>query len=547
MQATANQTESQTKTAAQSDSYDLFIVGGGINGCGIAADASARGLKVALCEQSDLASATSSASSKLIHGGLRYLEHYEFRLVREALAEREILLQKAPHLIKPLRFVLPHRPHLRPAWMIRTGLFLYDHLTHRNQLPGSKGLTLNADDPRNPLQPAITKGFEYYDCRVDDARLVVSNAMAAREHDAAIYVRTRCVGARRVDGLWHIQMEDLSSGQTRHCTARALVNAAGPWAQRFIEQNLQARSPRKINLIKGSHFVTRKLYEGDQAYILQNEDQRIVFVIPYQDDFTLIGTTDKAFQGDPTQVTMDAEEEQYLLTIVNAHFKQNISSDDILWKYSGVRPLCDDESDSPSAMTRDYTLEVEADANQQAPLLSIFGGKITTYRRLALAALKTLQPYLPELAAAPADQPCLPGGDIGETDYDVWVALVQQQYEWLEPRTCKRLCDAYGTRIHRLLDSCDQINDLGQHFGEGLFQKEVDYLMQQEWASSVEDILWRRSKLGLRLSLKQVTALSQYINQGSHNQNAQPSAAMAAPTPADEISPHAGDTFKQAV
>ncbi|AUM14449.1 glycerol-3-phosphate dehydrogenase [Ketobacter alkanivorans] len=501
--------------SADSGCYDLFIVGGGINGTGIADAASTRGLKVALCEQNDLASATSSASSKLIHGGLRYLEHYEFRLVREALAEREILLHKAPHLIKPLRFVLPHRPHLRPAWMIRIGLFMYDHLTRRNKIPGSTGLTFANEDTNNPLLNSINKGFQYYDCRVDDARLVITNAIAARDKGAHIQVHTRCVGAKRVDGLWHIRLEDKRSGKQSTCTAKALVNASGPWAQRFIEQSLHTRSPRKVNLIKGSHFVTRKLYEGDQAYILQNEDQRIVFVIPYQDDFTLIGTTDKVYSGDPSNVEMDADEERYLLDIVNAHFKQPLTGNDILWKYSGVRPLCDDESDSPSAMTRDYTLDIEADENKQAPLLSIFGGKITTYRRLSLAAMKSLKAYLPEINNVEDENTTLPGGDIGETDYDVWVALVQQQYEWLDGQCCKRLCDTYGTRMHSLLSGCRHIDDLGHHFGAGLFQQEVDYLMQQEWANTAEDIIWRRSKLGLRLDPQQIAALSAYVAEGS--------------------------------
>ena len=297
-----------SKLVENSEVYDLFVVGGGINGTGIAADASGRGLSVALCEQADLASATSSASSKLIHGGLRYLEHYEFRLVREALAEREVLLQNAPHLISPLRFILPHRPHLRPAWMIRIGLFLYDHLSARNHLPASHGLKLNPGDEANPLNEEIQYGFEYSDCRVDDARLVVANAIAARNKGARIMVRTRCVSARRHDGLWHLWLEDRISGEMFGLRARGLVNAAGPWAQQFFEQQVEATSPRKIRLIKGSHFVTRKLYEGNQAYILQNEDQRIVFVIPYNNEFTLVGTTDKLYQGDPAKVEMDADE-----------------------------------------------------------------------------------------------------------------------------------------------------------------------------------------------------------------------------------------------
>jgi glycerol-3-phosphate dehydrogenase len=499
------------KLTENSPVYDLLIVGGGINGAGIAADASGRGLAVALCEQADLASATSSASSKLIHGGLRYLEHYEFRLVREALAEREVLLANAPHLIEPLRFVLPHRPHLRPAWMIRIGLFMYDHLSQRNQLAGSRGLKLQAGDPANPLNEQIHYGFEYSDCRVDDARLVVSNALAAQANGARIMVRTRCLSARRSQGLWHLWLEDQISGQQFGVRARGLVNAAGPWAQQFFEQQVQTQSPRNIRLIKGSHFVTRKLYDGDQAYILQNEDQRIVFVIPYQQNFTLIGTTDKRYEGDPSKVEIDAEEEQYLLKIVNDHFKQQIGSDDILWRYSGVRPLCDDESDSPSAMTRDYTLDVQADTDNRAPLLSVFGGKITTYRRLAEAAMGTLKPWYPQMGNSWTHDAKLPGGDVPADSFADWQQQVQIQYPWLPAALRQRLTRAYGYRLHALLEYCHQLADLGRCFGANLYQREVEFLIQQEWARSAEDIVWRRSKLGLHLNAHDIAQLQHFI------------------------------------
>ena len=499
------------QTAQESTTYDLFIVGGGINGTGIAADASGRGLSVALCEQADLASATSSASSKLIHGGLRYLEHYEFRLVREALAEREVLLANAPHLIKPLRFILPHRPHLRPAWMIRIGLFMYDHLSSRNQLKASCGGKLTPAANDNPLNDSIHYGFEYSDCRVDDTRLVVANALAANARGARIMVRTRCINAIRKSGHWYVELEDLISGQRFSIRARSLVNAAGPWAQTLIEKQIQKESPRNIRLIKGSHFVTRKLYEGDQAYILQNEDQRIVFVIPYNRDFTLVGTTDKRYEGDPSSVTMDAEEEQYLLDIINRHFKRQIGSDDILWRYSGVRPLCDDESDSPSAMTRDYTLETQADEHGKAPLLSVFGGKITTYRRLSEAALQALKPYFPAMGSAWTRNTALPGGDIGTHNYAAWLQSVQRQYHWLPTALVERLANAYGTRIHALLQQWHTITDLGTDFGAGLYQREVEFLLETEWAHSADDILWRRSKLGLYLNSNQVTVLEQFV------------------------------------
>ena len=499
------------QTREQSGIYDIFVVGGGINGAGIAADASGRGLSVALCEQLDLAGATSSASSKLIHGGLRYLEHYEFRLVREALAEREVLMAKAPHLIKPLRLMLPHRPHLRPAWMIRVGLFLYDHLSRRNKLAGSAGHKLDARAHDNPLNHSIRYGFAYSDCRVDDARLVIANALAAQANGARIMVRTRCLAAKRVSGVWHVSLEDLLTGQRFELRARALVNAAGPWAQRLIEQQLAARSPRKVRLIRGSHFVTRKLYEGEHAYILQNEDQRIVFVIPYQKDFTLLGTTDKVHEGDPAEVTMDAEEEQYLLDVFNRHFKQQLGSADILWRYAGVRPLCDDESASPSAMTRDYTLEVEADAQGTAPLLSVFGGKLTTYRKLGEAALSALSPYFPALGASWTRAATLPGGDLGSASFDAWQSEVLRQYDWLPAQLVARLTDAYGTRVHALLQGCHGVADLGEHFGAGLYRREVEYMLTEEWARSADDVLWRRSKLGLRFSAEQAEALDWFV------------------------------------
>lgn len=499
------------KSEANSNICDLFIVGGGINGAGIAFDAVGRGLSVALCEQGDLASATSSASSKLIHGGLRYLEHYEFRLVREALAEREVLLRMAPHLIKPMRFLLPHRPHLRPAWMLRVGLFMYDHLSNRNRLPGSTGIKLDGTDADNPLRDTIKRGFLYSDCRVDDARLVVANALGAQARGARIMVRTRCIGATRRDGLWHVELEALDTGRRFGLRARGLVNAAGPWAQALVERQLRSTSPRNVRLIKGSHFVTRKLYEGDHAYILQNEDRRIVFVIPYGRDFTLIGTTDKPFEGDPLKVAIDDEEEAYLLDVFNAHFKRQLSSDDILWRYSGVRPLCDDESDSPSAVTRDYTLETEADEQGRAPLLSVFGGKLTTYRRLAEAALEALQPFFPDAGERWTHAATLPGGDIGDADFAGWLQALKAQYDWLPVELADRLGNAYGSRVHALLQGCQSLDDLGVDFGAGLFQREVEFLVTQEWARSAEDIVWRRSKLGLYMSADRMARLDRFV------------------------------------
>ncbi|UTW07094.1 glycerol-3-phosphate dehydrogenase [Pseudomonas benzenivorans] len=485
--------------------YDLAVVGGGINGVGIAADAAGRGLSVFLCEKDDLAQHTSSASSKLIHGGLRYLEHYEFRLVREALAEREVLLSKAPHIVKPMRFILPHRPHLRPAWMIRAGLFLYDHLGKREQLPASRGLRFGGD---SPLKAEISRGFEYSDCWVDDARLVVLNAMAAREKGAHVHTRTRCVSARRSKGLWHIHLER-ADGSLFSIRARALVNAAGPWVAQFIRDDLQQPSPYGIRLIQGSHIVVPRLFDGEQAYILQNEDRRIVFAIPYLERFTLIGTTDREYQGDPADVKISEEETDYLLQVVNAHFKRQLRRDDILHTYAGVRPLCDDESDEPSAITRDYTLSLSAQAGE-APLLSVFGGKLTTYRKLAESALAQLAPHLPTMGPSwTADSP-LPGAEQLESRSALVDALCAR-HGWLPSATARRWASTYGSRSWTLLDGVQQQNDLGEELGAGLHTREVDYLCQQEWAVNAGDILWRRSKLGLFMDAAQQRRLEDYL------------------------------------
>lgn len=489
-------TQLSPKNAENAPLYDLFVVGGGINGAGIANDAVGRGLSVAVCEQSDLASATSSASSKLIHGGLRYLEHYEFRLVKKALAEREVLLGKAPHLIKPMRFLLPHRPHLRPAWMIRIGLFLYDHLSTRCKLPGSRGVHLDPENPQNPLNASIRFGFEYSDCWVDDARLVVLNAMQARDQGAQIMTRTRCQSAQRKNGLWHIAVENVDSGQVQYFRAKAIVNAAGPWAQKFIEDGLKAKSPRNIRLIKGSHFVVPRIHDGEHAYILQNEDQRIVFVIPYNQYFSVVGTTDKEYQGDPAKVAMDDEEEAYLLDVVNKHFKRQLSSQDIVWRYSGVRPLCDDESDSPSAITRDYTLEVQADENNQAPILSVFGGKITTYRKLAESAMSALKPFFRDMGGSWTATGTLPGGNI-DGDFEQWLTHLARAYPWVPAGMLHRMGRAYGTRVIEILGNASEIAHLGEHVGDNLYEAEIKYLVTREWARTADDILWRRSKLGL--------------------------------------------------
>jgi glycerol-3-phosphate dehydrogenase len=485
--------------------YDLMVIGGGINGCGIAADAASRGLKVLLCEQQDLAAATSSNSSKLIHGGLRYLEHYEFRLVREALAEREVLLKVAPHIIWPLRFRLPHQPHLRPALLIRLGLFLYDHLARRVTLPASKGFRFGEVDP---LVNTIHRGFEYSDAWVDDSRLVVLNALAAQAHGATILTRTCFQAVSRQGSLWHAELFDKTCEQIRHIKARSIVNAAGPWVANLFEHALPGPSPQKIRLVKGSHIVVPKLHNDPQAYILQNEDQRIVFVIPYEDDFSLIGTTDVDYQGDPAHVAISDAEIDYLLQISNSYFRQKISRQDICHSYSGVRPLLDDEADSAQAVTRDYKLEWDAPTDA-APLLSVFGGKITTYRKLAQAAVDRIASVFPDLPPCTTAQRPLPGGDFLHQ-----AQLLQQlsnTHKFVPAAVLSRYVRSYGTLSYTLLAGCTHYADLGEDFGHGLYQAEVSYLLNHEWAQSAEDILWRRTKLGLRLDQRQQKRLQEFV------------------------------------
>lgn len=486
--------------------YDLAIIGGGINGVGIAVDAAGRGLSVFLCEQDDLASHTSSASSKLIHGGLRYLEHKEFRLVREALAEREVLLSKAPHIIRPMRFIMPHRPHLRPAWLIRTGLFFYDHLGKRKKLPGSNLVYFKAD---SPLNAAITQGFEYSDCAVDDARLVILNAVQAREKGADLVTRTRCISAYQQNKIWVVNLESAQRGKYQ-IKAKALVNAAGPWVAKFIREDLQLKSPYGIRLIQGSHIIVPKLYEGDKAFIMQNDDRRIVFAIPYLDEYTLIGTTDREYSGDPALVKITDDEIDYLLGVSNAHFKQQLKRQDIVTTFAGVRPLCDDEADNPSAITRDYTLALSELQAGEAPLLSVFGGKLTTYRKLAESALLQLKPFFPHMQGKWTAHQSLPGGE-QMSSVEELAEKIQDQLKDVPFSLAKRWAGAYGSRIWKILGDARSVNELGQHFGHFLFAKEVDYLVDQEWAVLSEDILKRRSKLYLKFDPQQTHALDEYL------------------------------------
>ena len=492
-----------------SSTVDILVVGGGINGTGIAADAAGRGLSVTLCEQSDLASATSSASSKLIHGGLRYLEHYEFRLVKEALAEREVLLHNAPHLVQPLRFTLPHRPHLRPGWMIRSGLFMYDHLTKRNTLPSTKSCKFKH---QSPLKSNIKKGYQYYDCSVDDARLVITNAISAHRNGANILTRTKFINAVRVESeeVWKVTLLDIDKNQEHTLFAKAIVNAGGPWVSQLVSDHINQKPARNIRLIKGSHIIVPKIHNYEGAFILQNTDKRIVFVIPFHDRFSLIGTTDKEYKGDPSAVSIDADETQYLLDVVNEHFIAQIESSDIISSYSGVRPLCDDESSDPSAMTRDYTLELE-ESDSKTPLLSIYGGKITTYRKLAEAAMNKLAPYFTEMKEPWTAKAPLPGATSATKHLTDIKEIIQEAHPWLPESLLSRYSRSYGLLSLTFLGGLNSEQDMGIHFGADLYQCEVDYLVKHEWSKTTEDIVWRRTKLGLVLGKEELNELDQYL------------------------------------
>jgi glycerol-3-phosphate dehydrogenase len=465
-------------------------------------------------ERRDLASATSSSSTKLIHGGLRYLEYYEFRLVREALSEREVLLESAPHIIRPLRFVLPHEKTLRPAWMIQIGLFLYDHLGGRKRLPGSHRVALNAKPYSNGLKPGLDVGFEYSDCWVNDARLVALNAVDARERGAEILTRTTVTSAKREGDIWRAELR-ADNGETRVVKARALVNATGPWAGEFITGALQQKQKATLRLVKGSHIVVDKLYEGSHCFILQNADRRIVFTIPYEGRFTLIGTTDVPYEGDPAKVAISADETQYLCDVVNRYFSRHLTPADAVWAYSGVRPLFDEDgSESASAVSRDYVLDLEENGGK-APLLNVFGGKITTYRRLSEHALQKLKPFFPAARGDWTKGATLPGGDIANADFDAFAAEQARRFNWLPVATVRRLARAYGTRIEQVIGQARGLNDLGRNYGADLYEREVDYLKDQEWAVTAEDVLWRRSKLGLHMRPEERAALEAAMPSGA--------------------------------
>jgi glycerol-3-phosphate dehydrogenase len=501
---------------------DVLVVGGGINGAGIARDLAGRGWQVLLVEQDDLAAHTSSASTKLIHGGLRYLEYNEFSLVRKALQEREVLLKSAPHIMWPLRFVLPHDPTMRPAWLIRIGLFLYDHLARREVLPGSHGVNLRTDAVGAPLRERYTQGFIYSDGWVDDARLVMLNAIDARDRGATVLTRTRCTGARRDAQGWTATLVD---AQAREHTvrARALVNAAGPWAERFLRDvarpaGSEALATKSLRLVKGSHIVVPRCFEHDHAYIFQNPDKRIIFAIPYEHDFTLIGTTDQELHGDPRGAAIGQDEVAYLCEQASRYFTKPITPADVVWTYAGVRPLLDDASGDPSAVTRDYLLETQADGG--APLLTVWGGKITTFRKLAEDAATEVGRLLGDARATWTAPASLPGGDLREwigtpqrpdTDFERFVTLLRTRHGWLPADVARRLARAYGARVARVLKQAQQLSDLGAQVAPGLYEAELHYLQREEWALTADDVLWRRSKLGLHLTEAQRAAVADWM------------------------------------
>lgn len=491
---------------------DLLLVGGGINGAGIARDAAGRGLKVLLCEKDDLGAATSSASSKLIHGGLRYLEQFEFRLVSEALAEREILLRTAPHIVHPMRFIMPHVPQLRPAWMIRAGLFLYDYLARRHTLPGSRGISLRTAPYSAGLKPGLAKGFIYSDCWVDDARLVIFNARAAADLGAQVLTRTACVAAGRVNGQWRATLRTASGAET-NVAAKALVNVSGPWARKFLVEVLRQPTAFNLKLVKGSHIVVPRLYEGEHAFILQNDDRRVVFAYPYEQHYTLIGTTDVELHGDPGPCRASAGEIDYLCRAVNRYFLRQITAHEVVWSYCGIRPLFDDGAADPSAVTRDYVLRVDGDRNS-APLLSVFGGKITTYRRLAEHALEKLAPWFPQMKGEWTATAALPGGDLAGLSPEQFAgSRLRHDFPWLLEEVRLALARRHGADVYKVLDGATAMTDLGEHFGAGLYAREIDYMLTREWARTAEDVLWRRSKCGLHLTAAQARSVERYVAQ----------------------------------
>ncbi|MCF8467850.1 MAG: glycerol-3-phosphate dehydrogenase [Sneathiella sp.] len=494
--------------------FDLLIIGGGINGCGIARDAAGRGYSVALCEMDDLASGTSSGSTKLIHGGLRYLEYYEFRLVQKALSEREVLWANAPHIIWPLRFVLPHHKGLRPAWLLRLGLFLYDHIGGREKLPATKTLDLRTAAVGKPLKEQFLKGFEYSDCWVNDSRLVVLNASDAAARGALIETRTKCISAVHQQGTWHITTENQVTKEKKTRTARLIVNAAGPWVDEVLGTSVNVGNAHNVRLVQGSHIVVPCIFEHDRCYIFQNKDDRIIFAIPYEQDYTLIGTTDQDYEGDPAKVTISDAEISYLCNAASEYFRNPVVETDVIWTYSAVRPLFDDGASKAQEATREYVLRWQEETDN-ALLLNIFGGKITTYRHLAEDALEMIERNLGARNPAWTKDAPLPGGDFPMEGFPALLAETRKKYPFLEARQTTRLVRAYGTRVFTLLGDAASRDDLGVDFGAGLSEREVRYLMTAEWALTAEDVLWRRSKLGIEATPEQINALNDWMKSQS--------------------------------
>jgi glycerol-3-phosphate dehydrogenase len=494
----------------EAETVDIFVIGGGINGAGVARDAVGRGYSVMLAEMNDLASGTSSTATKLVHGGLRYLEHYEFRLVQEALAEREVLWAMAPHIIKPLRFVLPHHKGLRPAVVLRAGLAMYDYMGGRRLLPPTKTLNLRTHETGRPLKDGYRTGFEYSDCWVDDARLVVLNARDAADRGATIKVGTKVVSARREAGGWVIELESAAGRET--VRARMLVNAAGPWVDDVIREALGQNAAHNVRLVKGSHIVVRKLFEHDRCYIFQNADGRIIFAIPYEGDYTLIGTTDEDYDADPRAVAISDGEIDYLLAAASEYFAKPVTREEIVWTYSGVRPLFNDGASAAQEATRDYVLKLEGDADAGA-LVNVFGGKLTTYRRLAESVLEKIEEVLGKRGETWTADSKLPGGEFEPLAFEAEVRRLHKDYADFPLDLIRRLMRLYGTKARAILGGARSPEDLGLHFGADLYQREVDHLIANEWARSARDILWRRTKLGLRMSPAEALRLEEYVGQ----------------------------------
>lgn len=499
--------------------HDVFVIGGGINGCGIARDAAGRGYSVFLAEMNDLASGTSSAATKLIHGGLRYLEHYEFRLVREALMEREVLWAIAPHIIWPLRIVLPHHRGLRPAWFLRLGLFVYDTLGGRKLLPPTRVLDLSADPAGVPLQPGYATAFEFSDCWADDARLVVLNARDAADRGATIRTRTKVVSARNEGGLWQVGLHELATGQHSVVAARLLINASGPWVDRVSATTSPQTTVDSVRLVRGSHIVVRRHYQHDRCYMFQNADGRIIFAIPYEGEFTLIGTTDEDYEGDPADAEISQHEIEYLCAAASSYFKEPVEARDIVWSYSGVRPLYDDGASSAQKATRDYVLKLSRGPDG-GPMINVIGGKLTTYRRLAEATLDKVAEILGPRGSRWTGTAPLPGGDFAPTGYPQAVAGLKRDYPFLDLSYAQRLVRLYGSLARKILGIARSYSDLGRNFGDELYEAEVRYLVADEWAVTLEDVLWRRTKRGLHAASINLVALDEFIRSGVARQAA---------------------------